>query len=41
LTFYTRHGDVFAYLCGVITLLIIAAMVWASLRRRASTPQTN
>jgi apolipoprotein N-acyltransferase len=34
LTFYTVHGDVFAGLCGIITLGIIAAMVWESLRRR-------
>jgi apolipoprotein N-acyltransferase len=32
-TFYTQHGDVFAYLCGVVTLVIIAAIVWVSLRR--------
>jgi len=32
-TFYTQHGDVFAYTCGVITLGIIAAMVLVSLRR--------
>jgi apolipoprotein N-acyltransferase len=34
LTFYTVHGDLFAGLCGIITLGIIAAMVWESLRRR-------
>ena len=34
LTFYTVHGDIFAGLCGIITLGIIAAMVWESLRRR-------
>ena len=28
LTFYTLHGDLFAYLCGIITLGIIAATVW-------------
>jgi apolipoprotein N-acyltransferase len=33
LTFYTVHGDLFAYLCGTITLAIIAAAVWARLRR--------
>jgi apolipoprotein N-acyltransferase len=33
-TFYTVHGDLFAYLCGIITLGIIAATVWARLRRR-------
>jgi len=33
LTFYTMHGDVFAYLCGIITLGIVAVMVWSSLRR--------
>jgi apolipoprotein N-acyltransferase len=32
-TFYTVHGDVFAYLCGIITLGILAATVWARLRR--------
>jgi hypothetical protein len=26
------HGDLFAYLCGIITLGIIAAMVFARLR---------
>jgi apolipoprotein N-acyltransferase len=34
LTFYTVHGDLFAYLCGIISLGIIAATVWASLRRQ-------
>jgi len=33
LTFYTVHGDVFAYLCGIISLGILAAMVRARLRR--------
>jgi hypothetical protein len=33
LTFYTRHGDVFAYLCGIITLGILAAALRARLRR--------
>jgi len=32
-TFYTQHGDVFACLCGIFTLGIIAGTVWASLRR--------
>jgi apolipoprotein N-acyltransferase len=32
-TFYTLHGDLFAYLCGIITLGIIAVSVWFSLRR--------
>jgi apolipoprotein N-acyltransferase len=32
-TFYTVHGDLFAYLCGIITLGTIAATVWFSLRR--------
>jgi apolipoprotein N-acyltransferase len=32
-TFYTLHGDLFAYLCGIITLGTIAATVWLSLRR--------
>jgi apolipoprotein N-acyltransferase len=33
LTFYTVHGDVFAYACGIMTLGIVAVMVWAGLRR--------
>jgi apolipoprotein N-acyltransferase len=33
LTFYTVHGDVFAYVCGIITLGIIAATGWSRLRR--------
>jgi hypothetical protein len=33
LAFYTVHGDLFAYRCGIITLGIVAATVWASLRR--------
>jgi apolipoprotein N-acyltransferase len=33
LTFYTVHGDVFAYLCGIITLGIVAVTVWTRLRR--------
>jgi apolipoprotein N-acyltransferase len=32
-TFYTQHGDVFAYLCGIITLGIVAAAARARLRR--------
>ncbi len=32
-TFYTLHGDLFAYLCGIITLGIIAATVWFGVRR--------
>jgi apolipoprotein N-acyltransferase len=32
-TFYTVHGDLFAYLCGIITLGIIAVTVWFSVRR--------
>jgi apolipoprotein N-acyltransferase len=32
-TFYTLHGDLFAYLCGIMTLGTIAATVWLSLRR--------
>ncbi len=41
LTFYTQHSDVFAYLCGVITFFISAAMVSMSLRRRTSTQQRD
>ena len=33
LTFYTRHGDLFAYLCGIITVCIVLAAVSARLRR--------
>ena len=33
-TFYTAHGDVFVQVCGVVTLLIVAAMVFEELRRR-------
>jgi apolipoprotein N-acyltransferase len=32
-TFYTLHGDLFAYLCGIITLGMIAATAWLSQRR--------
>jgi apolipoprotein N-acyltransferase len=32
-TFYVRHGELFAQLCGVVTLLAIAVLVW-----RASVP---
>jgi apolipoprotein N-acyltransferase len=31
MTFYTRHGDVFAYVCGII---VIGALVFFSTRRR-------
>src|SRR3984957_1028934 len=31
-TFYTLHGDLFAYLCGIISLVLIASTVWFSLR---------
>jgi apolipoprotein N-acyltransferase len=34
LTFYTVHGDLFAYLCGIISLCIIAATVRARVRRQ-------
>jgi apolipoprotein N-acyltransferase len=34
MTFYTLHGDLFAYLCGIITVGILAAVVRAYLRRR-------
>jgi apolipoprotein N-acyltransferase len=33
LTFYTRHGDLFAYLCGIITVGILVAALVARLRR--------
>jgi apolipoprotein N-acyltransferase len=33
LTFYTRHGDVFAYLCGIIS---VAALLGAFLTRASS-----
>jgi apolipoprotein N-acyltransferase len=32
LTFYTVHGDVFAYLCGIITLGIIAVVIVSGVR---------
>jgi apolipoprotein N-acyltransferase len=34
LTFYTVHGDLFAYLCGIITLCIVVAALGVLLRRR-------
>jgi apolipoprotein N-acyltransferase len=34
LTFYTVHGDLFAYLCGIISLGVLAAAGRATLRRR-------
>lgn len=34
LTFYTRHGDLFAELCGIISLAVAAGMLRAGLRRR-------
>ncbi len=39
LTFYTRHGDLFAYLCGIITLGILAARCASS--RANGRPSTN
>ena len=33
-TFYAAHGDLFAYLCGIISLCIIAATVRARVRRQ-------
>ncbi len=36
LTFYTRHGDVFAMLCGIISLLMIFAGLLVRARRRAA-----
>jgi apolipoprotein N-acyltransferase len=33
LTFYTLHGDLFAYLCGIMSFCIIVAAVSAQLRR--------
>ncbi len=36
LTFYTRHGDLFAELCGIISLALAAGMLRAGLRRRSS-----
>jgi apolipoprotein N-acyltransferase len=39
LTFYTVHGDLFAYLCGIITLGVIAAvLVRGSMRPRTVNP---
>ena len=34
LTFYTLHGDLFAYLCGIITLTMIPAMTLSARRRQ-------
>jgi apolipoprotein N-acyltransferase len=34
LTFYTVHGDLFAYLCGIITLSMIPAMTLTARRRQ-------
>jgi apolipoprotein N-acyltransferase len=36
LTFYTRHGDVFAWLCGIISLLVLARTVHIAVRSRAA-----
>ena len=33
LTFYTLHGDLFAYLCGIMSFCILVAAVSAQLRR--------
>lgn len=33
-TFYTHHGDVFANLCGIISLVVLAAAVRVGLSRR-------
>jgi apolipoprotein N-acyltransferase len=34
LSFYTLHGDLFAYLCGIITLTMIPAMTLSARRRQ-------
>jgi len=34
LTFYTVHGDLFGYLCGIITLTMIPAMTLSARRRQ-------
>jgi apolipoprotein N-acyltransferase len=34
LTFYTRHGDLFAYLCGIISLGVLAIAGRPYLRQR-------
>jgi apolipoprotein N-acyltransferase len=34
LTFYTRHGDIFAELCGIISLLVLALMASIAVRGR-------
>ena len=36
LTFYTRHGDLFAYLCAAITA---ATLAWSLTRRRTAAMQ--
>ncbi len=37
LTFYTRHGDIFAELCGIISLLVLARTVRIAVRSRTAT----
>ena len=36
LTFYTRHGDVFAMLCGIISLLVVFASLRVTFRPRTA-----
>ncbi len=40
LTFYTVHGDLFAYLCGIITFMILAAALRVYLRGPRRTVTT-
>ena len=32
ITFYTRYGDIFAYLCALITLLLFGASLWPKIQ---------
>ncbi len=41
LAFYRVHGGLFAYACGIITVGIVAATVWARLRRHSKTIMLN
>lgn len=40
-TFYTRHGDVFAYLCAIIAAVAVALGVRARLSNRRSPERSN
>lgn len=38
LTFYTRHGELFAEICAGLTMLTVVALLSAGLRRRRTVP---